>query len=284
MTLSKANKRATQIRATDASQKSSGAKHKVNNPARAEQAQTADDEAEATDAIQQIDAEAATASLIELADQLHAAKAFQEVFDLLEVADTSADTAVAWRLARAYHDLADLRPAAEREGLLRAGLDVARAALEQAEPASLDWAFSHKWVAIVLGALGEFVATKEKVANSFAIKESLELASRKLTDDSSVQLALGEWCFKVATISWIEKNAAKMLFGQAPVSSLDEALGFYERSWEIRPSKKAAYKLGLIHSKQGEPERARQWFEAALGIAPAGDVDAELDRLVRGEL
>ena len=115
----------------------------------------------------------------------------------------------------------------------------------------------------MLGALGSYLPTKEKVANSFRIRDALQTAAEMRPADGSVQLALGEWCFKVrsaaagqerergsfshlhidaqipspkvgthsdptrtpqvAGIGWVEANAAKLLFGQAPESTYAEA-------------------------------------------------------------
>lgn len=49
----------------------------------------------------------------------------------------------------------------------------------------------------MLGALGTYLPTKEKVANSFRIRDALQTAAEMRPADGSVQLALGEWCFKV---------------------------------------------------------------------------------------
>ena len=124
----------------------------------------------------------------------------------------------------------------------------------------------------MLGALGTYLPTKEKVANSFRIRDALQTAAEMRPADGSVQLALGEWFFKVrsaaagqerervgrrvlycpaalgvshvgaripspkvgthsdptrtpqvAGIGWVEANAAKLLFGQAPESTYAEA-------------------------------------------------------------
>jgi hypothetical protein len=69
-------------------------------------------------------------------DSLHASKRFEELFNLLEARDDSDHLALAWRFARAHHDLADSLPAVEKarkEQLIRAGLAVAEDALGRAD-------------------------------------------------------------------------------------------------------------------------------------------------------
>lgn len=156
-----------------------------------------------------------------------------------------------------------------------------RSALTTPSPhtGSQECALCHKWVGILLGALGTYLPPKEKVANAFRIRDSLQAAAAARPEDGSVMLALGEWCFKVAGIGWVEANAAKLLFGQAPSSSYAEALGFFERSWALKPSKKAAYKAGLASGQAARAEDARIWLERAIELPGAGSADEEIERL-----
>ena len=174
----------------------------------------------------------APAAVIERADALHAESKVNELFELLSGADSS-DDELAWRIARAHHDLAEenVSDPARREQLLRDGLAIAEASKNRCNSGP-----ALKWYAILLGRLGDFLPTKEKVANSFLVKESLDGAAGLLADDSSVQTALGQWCFKVAGISWIERNVAKALFGAPPESSFAEALEYFEASPESNPT------------------------------------------------
>lgn len=221
------------------------------------------------------------AALIMRADALHAKGDAIGAFEILQNADTSQDE-VAWRAARAHHDLAEesAGDAARREQLLRDGLaiaDAARARAPSCGPAI-------KWYAITLGRLGDYLPTKEKVANSFEIKNSLEAAAALLPADASVQTALGQWCFKVAGISWVERNAAKLLFGTPPESSYEEALAFLEASHGIRPSKKASLLAAQSHANLKQAERSEEWFRICLDLPSVGQADAEADDAARKAL
>ena len=95
------------------------------------------------------------------ADALHAANKPEALFDFFKGADTS-DVEIAWRACRAHHDLAEelLKEPDRREQLLRDGLALAEATLK----ASPESGPTLKWYAILLGRLGDFLPTKEKVA------------------------------------------------------------------------------------------------------------------------
>jgi len=213
-------------------------------------------------------------SLIERADELHAAKDVEGLFDLLSGEDPTSDDEIAWRMARAHHDLAEeiVGDDARKEKLIRDGLAIAEAA-----KTSSGSGLSLKWYAILLGRLGDFLPTKEKVANSFKIKESLEAAAALLPSDPSVQTALGQWCYKVAGISWVERNAAKLLFGAPPESSYEEALGFMLKSHDIRPSKKASLFAALCYDKLNQKPQAKEWAATCLELPSFGEADADID-------
>ena len=127
-------------------------------------------------------------------------------------------------------------------------------------------------------------AVPTRPLSSYKIKESLEAAAAKLPDDSSVQTALGQWCYKVAGISFLERNAAKLLFGAPPESSYAEALSFLKASYEMRPSKKAALFAGLCQGKLGDKAAAAQWMEDCLALESTGEADLELDRQAEASL
>jgi tetratricopeptide (TPR) repeat protein len=220
---------------------------------------------------------AADAALLQKADALHAGSRVEELFDCLSGEDR-ADDELAWRMARAYHDKAEetVDDDSKREALLREGLTIADESRQRCGSGP-----SLKWYAILLGRLGDFLPTKEKVGNSYKIKEALESAAELLPDDSSVLTALGQWCFKVASISWVERNAAKLLFGAPPESSYEEALGFAERSFAIRPSKKAAVLAGQSCKQTKRLDDAKAWMRKALELESVGEADAELDRQAR---
>ena len=224
--------------------------------------------------------------VVEEADKLHAAKKIDAVFELLAGADAT-DHELAWRIARAHHDKAEESTGddAGREQLLREGLVIAEAAKERSSGASTAChGYALKWYAILLGQLGDFLPTKEKVANSYKIKEALEASAALLPEDSSVQTALGQWCYKVAGISFIERNAAKLLFGRPPASSYAEALSYLEASYALKSNKKAALFAALCHAKLKDKAAAREWLQRCLELDSVGEADRELDQQAQAAL
>ena len=70
-------------------------------------------------------------SLVDRADALHASKDVQAMFDLLAGEDMS-DDEIAWRAARAHHDLAEevVGDDSRKEQLLRDGVQIAETAMQ----------------------------------------------------------------------------------------------------------------------------------------------------------
>lgn len=58
---------------------------------------------------------------------------------------------------------------------------------------------------MILGTLGDYLPTKEKIANAFKIKDYFVAAEERAGDDATIQLALGKWCYSVASVGFIER-------------------------------------------------------------------------------
>jgi hypothetical protein len=182
-------------------------------------------------------------------DAAHAAGGFEELLVSLRDASRAAselDAAVEWRYARACLDVADARGDATREGLVREGLEAARrsAALAPAD------GLAQKWLGIMLGSVGDYETTKEKLGNSYAIKDALDVAWAARPDDATVALALGQWCLKVAGVSFVERGLARAIFGGSPpTATFAEALAYFQRADKLRPAPKTKALIKLVQKK-----------------------------------
>lgn len=211
-------------------------------------------------------------------DALRELLQYDEALAALQELDRD-DLPVAWRLARAHLDLSEEAPkeSAERERYIRDGLAIVD------EAARAKWADSgeiFKWHGCLLGALSDFVGTKEKVTNALIVRESLERAAPLLPDDATVQTALGQWCTKVASMNVLQRNAAKLLFGPLEATH-EEALAYYTRANELRTEKRVLIKLAETHLALSQRGDAKAWAERAaeLPSKPGGaedDLDAKI--------
>ena len=69
-------------------------------------------------------------------------------------------------------------------------------------------------------------------------------------DDATVALALGQWCLKVAGVSFVERGLARAIFGGSPPeSTYAEALKFFRKAQELKPASKTKALIKLVEGK-----------------------------------
>lgn len=93
---------------------------------------------------------------------------------------------------------------------------------------------AHKWMAMILGKVSDFVSTKERIEKGKSIKIHLELAIELKPDDAYLYHVLGRWCLEVAKLSWVERNVAKLVFGTPPEATNDDALNNFKKGGELK--------------------------------------------------
>jgi tetratricopeptide (TPR) repeat protein len=66
--------------------------------------------------------------------------------------------------------------------------------------------------------------TKERIALSKVVKDNAERAIKLDPKNGAAYMTLGAWHFYVADLSWVERTAAKVLYGGLPPASYKEAV------------------------------------------------------------
>jgi len=202
--------------------------------------------------------------LVKQAEELHAASNFQGVFDLLRPQqETSKDIEVLWRLARAYYDLSDQSTDTTfQKKQLESGLELTERLVKDYAD---HWA-SHKWHAIMLATIGDLLSTKERIANSFKIRDHALKSLEIKTGDSTVLHLMGRWCMGVASIGWIERKVASALFGTPPSSSYEEALEFFVKASEIENTIRNSICAGDCCVQLKKRKEAHTWYQTAADL------------------
>lgn len=198
-----------------------------------------------------------------LAQSLHAAHA--------ENAD------VLWRLARAHYVVGREHVGeagkVKREEEIRTGLKFAAAALERNDA---DYAV-HKWNGILLGALSEFLPTKEKIAESFKIKAFFERGIQLNPNDATLHHCLGSWCLTVSNIGFMERSIASVIFGTPPSATSEEAEAHLLKCYELDPKQTFnAILLGNLYYGRRNWAEAKRWYKIA-SECPANTAAAKAD-------
>lgn len=185
------------------------------------------------------------------------------------------DFGVLWRMSRTHNDWAmDLKTQGDKKA---AEHHFERAAAyadslivhypNNREP------YFHKAAAV--GNLALFKGGKKKVELG---REVEYLCQKALEIDPNYALALvayGIFQKEVASLPWVLKRFARLLYGGLPEASFEEAAALLERGIASDPSITIAYfELGNVYRKLGRDADARAIWEKSLALSPQNTEDA----------
>jgi tetratricopeptide (TPR) repeat protein len=142
-----------------------------------------------------------------------------------------------WKGARAYADVGKTFEKTDKnkaKALYLSGDSLAH----QAVKLYPDSANAHYAVALCVGRVALFEGGKTKIRLSKEVKEA---ADKTLALDPNHDVAyhiLGRWNYNIATLSWVLKTFAKMIYGGVPPgASLEESAKMFAKAVELNSSK-----------------------------------------------
>jgi len=216
--------------------------------------------------------------LISQADAKHEADDYNGNYELLKQAENldAENFEVAWRLARAHFDFFDN---SENDAVISenayAGLDYAKKALELDD----NRAESHKWYGILIGQVGILEGTKQKIENSYQVKEhTLKAIELDPEDDGNLHV-MGRWHYTLAELSWFERKIAGLIYATPPKASFEEAIEFFNQAIEMLPDEVRHHLwLGKSYLALDKKDAASDALNAALAITAVNDSDRILQK------
>lgn len=199
-------------------------------------------------------------ALIAKADLLQDEGKVSQLCSLLDGAmkEHGSSPEILWRFARACYLQGEEKDDKEwKQEHFDKGLTHAKRCLEL-EPKNGQ---GNKWMGILLANMGAFFPTKQKIANSFIIRDAFKLALEADPTDPSVFHCLGKWCFNVANISRVERMAASVIFTRPPEATFEEAEANFLKAAELNPAfLDNAYALGDLYTEMKRKADARTWY------------------------
>ncbi|XP_054720597.1 regulator of microtubule dynamics protein 1-like [Uloborus diversus] len=139
----------------------------------------------------------------------------------------------------------------------------------------------HKWYAITIGSLGDYVGTQEKIVNGYTFKEHVDKAISLKPSDPTLYYMLGRWCYEVAMLPWVQRKVASTLFSSPPEASLEEARAYLLKADKLKPNwKENLLFLAKTYIGEGDYSKAISVVDRALKIP----VNSEDDSLSQNEL
>lgn len=205
-----------------------------------------------------------TAELRTQVEDLHAKEDYAGCASLCQAAldEGNEDCDVLWMLGRAtYLQAEEMTDKEQKKPLVFKANELCTKALEKGED---NWA-AHKWYGITTSGLGPYQSTNDKIGGAFKIRDHFKKALELSPKDATTAHALGQWCWKVLQIGWVERNAAKLLFSEPP-STYEECEKYYLLSEEL--SQQAPYTpqannrvaLGDMYYQQKNWAKAKEWY------------------------
>jgi len=216
-------------------------------------------------------------SLLTEAEKLHDANDYQGTMAKLQEAEklNKDNPEILWKIARAYFDFADQDP----ENLelqkknIYPGFEYAKRCIEIAP----NVAGGHQYYAILIGRIGEIEGTKQKITNSYAVKEhTLKAIELDPTEDSNYHV-MGRWHYALADLSWVERQIASVIYAKPPAASFECAVEFFTKAHELNPTDiRHLLWLGKSYEKLGQKDKAIDALKQALAITATTDSEKNM--------
>jgi tetratricopeptide (TPR) repeat protein len=130
--------------------------------------------------------------------------------------------------------------------------------------------------AITLGKMLPYLPTKEQVAASPKIKESVDKALQIDPNNDTAWHVLGRWNRVLADVNTLKRALAGMMYGRLPKGSNEEAERDMKKAIELNPNRLMHYiELGRIYAQMGRKDDARQFINKGLAMPDAEKDDPE---------
>lgn len=132
--------------------------------------------------------------------------------------------------------------------------------------------------------MGKFKSTKDQIAGAYTIHSYITKAIALDPKDATSRHILGQWCYTLADMSWIERRAASALFGTPPTSTYADALEQYLAAESISPGfwKKNMFCIAQSYDKLNDRAQAKMWLEKAQQINIQTDEDKQTQQEIVG--
>ncbi|MEE9464826.1 MAG: hypothetical protein V3W14_04525 [Candidatus Neomarinimicrobiota bacterium] len=214
-------------------------------------------------------------------DDLSDAKDFDDVFALLEplANDHGSDVEYLWRMARHHFNVSDnTTDEAVIETALYTGFKFAQSALA-ADSNSAD---AHGYYGILIGRVGEIEGMKQKIINSFAVRDHTLRAIALDPDYATWHHVMGRWHYTLADLSWIERTVASIVYESPPEATFGEAEKYFQRATILEPDEIRHFLwLGKTQLELDQAAAARTNFKHALILPIKSDSDTILQQEAR---
>tara|TARA_B100000212_G_scaffold172661_1_gene129809 strand:+ start:3995 stop:4732 length:738 start_codon:yes stop_codon:yes gene_type:complete len=214
--------------------------------------------------------------IIKIVDQLNYFGQYdEELYELEKAIQIYPDNIeLLWRLSRAHFEIADQSNSKEihRKHFYPA-LNYARSALDL----NSNSAIANHWYSVLIGKIGLLEGTEQKIKNSYDVKKhALKAIDLDPTNDGTYHV-LGRWYFEVASLSWIERKMAEIIYTKPPVGTYDEAIFYFKKAIEIKNDEiRHYYWIAKTYIAMNKFDQAKKYLNEIINLEPLDDSDKKM--------
>jgi tetratricopeptide (TPR) repeat protein len=218
-------------------------------------------------------------TILDQAEKLHDANDYQGTMAKLREAEKIEpnNPEILWKIARAYFDFADQQPdnPEVQKANVYPGFEYAKKCVELAP----NVAGGHQYYSILIGRIGEIEGTKQKITNSYAVREHTEKAIALDPKNDSNYHVMGRWHFALADLSWAERQIASLIYATPPKASFEEAEQFFRKAHELKPNDiRHLLWLGKTQIALRKKDAARKSLQQAMSIPAQSDAEKAMQK------
>lgn len=179
------------------------------------------------------------------------------------------------RISKQLSDLGSAQKSADAAKTLRKALDYSQRAVEL-DPKN---AKAHLSLAISYGKLTDHVSNKTKLEYSRIIRTETQKSLALDSSDDFAWHVLGRWHFGVAAIDGVQRALAKLVYGDLPQASNEEAARCLKKATELAPQRIIHHaELAKVYAAMGKTDLEAQAWQDVLGLKAADAEDANYQK------
>jgi tetratricopeptide (TPR) repeat protein len=183
---------------------------------------------------------------------------------------------VLWRIAKQYLDSADdAKTEEEKKTVTVTALDYAR----QSVAADAQNSRARLSLAICYGRASNYSDNRTKVRYSRLVRDEALASIRLNSKDDVAYFVLGRWNYEVANFNSILRALVRVVYGELPDASNDEAIRNYQKAIALAPGKVMHhYHLGRAYQAGKQKALAAEEYRKAIALPVLLHDDPELKR------
>ena len=129
--------------------------------------------------------------------------------------------------------------------------------------------YANFWYAAYIGKIGLLEGTKQKILNSYKVKEYGMKAIKLVPEYEHCHHLMGRWHYELAELSWFETSIASLIYATPPKGSYKNAVELFKKAIEINPIEiRHHYWLANTYKALGYNDLAKNEFNIIVSLKP----------------